>query len=141
MAIDRNYPGVASAGMRLSAVAPIDDGTDSTAVRDRLLDAAPALLDACLNVHCFELSSEQPPAFKYRRKFNRDDRFAFQRHIGEHRFVGILAVSYCALDSCGGFGLWQEDGVIWICWTPRGREFDAWLRKTIPEFPSRDGRH
>ena len=98
MAIDRTCPGVASAGMRLSAVAPIDDGTDSTAVRDRLLRAAPSLLDVCLDVHTFELSSERPVVSRCRRQFSRGDRFAFHRHIGERRSACILAASYCAQD-------------------------------------------
>ena len=141
MEIAWDDPGVVSPGMRLSAIAPIDDGTDSGAIGDRLLRAAPSLLDHCQAVQTFDLTWVQPVVLRHRRLFGRDDRLAFQGHVGEHRSALVLAASYCARNCCGGFGLWRDDGLVWICWTLYGKAFDAWLRSTIPEFSCAVERH
>ena len=141
MAMAWDKPGVISAGTRLSVIAPIDDGRDAEAVGDRLLCATPSLLEHCRDVQTFDLTWRSPVVLGNRRVFGLDDQRAFRGHVGAYRSALVLAASYCAHGCCCGFGLWHDDGAIWICWTPQGREFDAWLRDTIPEFQSGTTRH
>jgi hypothetical protein len=123
-----------SAGMPLPAIAPIDDGTDATTVSDRLLRAAPLLLDHCPDVHIFDSTWRRPGTAGSWRRFSRAEHPAFQQQVRGQLCTDVLAVSYCARQSSSGFGLWRRDGVVWICWTPHGVDFDAWLRDTMPEF-------
>ena len=115
--------------------APIDDGTDAQAIGERLLCAASSLLERCADVQTCDLTWFAPALLRHRRLFLRNDLHAFLGHIGAHRAAVVLAASYCARGCAAGFGLWRDDGIIWICWSPQGREFEAWLRHTIPEFP------
>jgi putative hemolysin len=141
MANASKTPGVVSAGMGLSVVAPIDDGTDAQAIGERLLCAASSLLERCADVQTCDLTWFAPALLRHRRLFLRNDLHAFLGHIGAHRAAVVLAASYCARGCAAGFGLWRDDGIIWICWSPQGREFEAWLRHTIPEFPLRIPQH
>jgi hypothetical protein len=134
MTIARDVPRTLPAGIPLPAIAPIDDGTDAKIVSDRLLRAAPMLLDHCPDVHIFDSTWHQPGTAGSWRRYTRAERPAFQQQVRVQRSKDILAVSYCARKTSSGFGLWRQDGVVWICWTPHGDDFDAWLSGTIPEF-------
>jgi len=133
--------GVPMRGTYGEVVAPIDDGTDAPSIGERLLLSATSLLERCTDVRTCDLAWLGPAVPGHHRLFSKDERQAFLGHVGTHRSAVVLAASYCARGCAAGFALWREDGLIWICWTPQGRAFEAWLRQAIPEFPLRATSH
>jgi len=127
-------PDIALAGVTLSIIGPIDAGTDTPEIGRRLLTATPALLDCCEVVHSCEMTWSTPVELPRGRAFRQEDRPALESHVRELRCDLIFAASYCASAGCSGFCVWQSDGIARIYWAPQGPEFDAWLRRAIPEY-------
>jgi hypothetical protein len=114
------------------AIAPMDNGCDASDLAQRLLVAAPQLLNICVDAQ----SSEGQTTWQ-----------ASQPRTGEPPFdrshltdaldpAGVFAVSYCAGRSSSGVCLFDHSGAVVTLWSMKAKEFDAWLARTLPECGS-----
>jgi len=127
-------PAMALAGLELPLIGPIDGGTDSQEIGQRLVVATPDLLDCCELVYACEMRWNTLAERARGHAFSRQDRPRLESHVRELRSERVFAASHCASAGSSGFWLWQSDGVVRIYWTRQADEFEGWLRRSIPEY-------
>ena len=115
----------------LRPLAPLDDGSDTADMAERLLRAATLLPEARLDCR---LRSGHFTWHGQLAEPNLDG--GTLRLCGSHLVANVdldsvLAVSYCADATSSGICLYDEGGAFLTLWSTHGDAFDAWLENTL----------
>ena len=115
----------------LRPLAPLDDGSDTADIAERLLRAAPLLPEARLD------SRFRSGHFAWRGRLAEPDldggilRLCGPHLVADVDLDSVLAVSYCADETSSGICLYDEGGAFLTLWSTHGDAFDAWLENTL----------
>lgn len=115
----------------LRPLAPLDDGSDTADMAERLLRAATLLPEARLD------STSRSGHFTWHGQLAEPSLDGGTlRLCGPHLVAGVdlgsvLAVSYCADATSSGICLYDEGGAFLTLWSTHGDAFDTWLENTL----------